>query len=958
MKKRLKKILKWTGISLLVLIILLILTPIIFKDQIKEMVIEEVNKNLTAELEVGDFDLTFFSTFPNMTIQLYDTKLVGKDEFKGVELISMKKMTAHVGFWSVIAGDQVEVDEIHIEDFLVDVRILEDGKANYDIVKPDEEKTEEELEEPSNFKLSLQEYSIKNGKIRYDDKLYDMYMELDNVQHTGKGDLTAETIDFETVTEVEKCSYRMYGVDYLTEVKTDATVNLLMEFTEKSSKFTLKDNKIKLNAVTCSLDGYYEMFEGYDDMKLKLDASQTSFKDFLSLIPAFYRTGYESMVSSGSLSLTGLIEGKMDDVNMPGWDFGLKVNSGSVKYAGLPGKITNINIDAGSKYPGGSTFNTMTIDVPKFHANLGENTIDANLFMSNIEVDPKLKSSIHSKINLATIKNYVPLPAGETYSGILDANVDINGAMSALEAEDYEKFKAEGIIDLSKMNYTSTSMAEPVIIDHLRLTFSPQALALNDLNAKMGKSDFHMDGTIDEYFDYVMGKEEVDGKKNLLRGKMNFTSNFLDLDELMNVYPEGEAPAESSGETASSEESGPTLVPGGIDFNLNTKITKVKYNGITAKNISGTTGIKDEVASLDNFSMQAMGGTVGLEGKYDTRDHQNPKFDFKYNLTDIDIQELATNFVTIEKLAPITKYAKGRISSNLAMNTDLDNNLMPILTSITSVGDLRSSMISLTGVPVLEKIEKVTKLKNISNQSLNNFKTKFKVNDGKVELTPFNVKLGKIPTEVSGYTTLDKQMNYKFAMDIPKDQIPASILREVENGLTMLNGLHPDIKVGDLPATIKANVFAKGDVKNPQVTTDLTEQVKAAVKDRMGNLVDDIKETVKDSVKTIINDKTDEIKEDLEAKKQKILEDAQKRADQVKAEGKKAADAIRAEAKKQGEQLIKEAGSNPVKKKLAETAAKKLEDEAEKKAQAVEAEANKKADDIMKKARAEADKIG
>ena len=53
LKKILKKTLKWTGISLLVIIILLIIIPIIFKDEIKEMVIKEVNKSLKAELSVG-----------------------------------------------------------------------------------------------------------------------------------------------------------------------------------------------------------------------------------------------------------------------------------------------------------------------------------------------------------------------------------------------------------------------------------------------------------------------------------------------------------------------------------------------------------------------------------------------------------------------------------------------------------------------------------------------------------------------------------------------------------------------------------------------------------------------------------------------------------------------------------------------------------------------------------------
>ena len=80
------------------------------------------------------------------------------------------------------------------------------------------------------------------------------------------------------------------------------------------------------------------MFEGYDDMRLKLDASKTSFKDFLSLIPAFYRTGYESMISAGSLSLDALLEGRMDDANMPAWDFAMNVSNGSVEIRGTARK--------------------------------------------------------------------------------------------------------------------------------------------------------------------------------------------------------------------------------------------------------------------------------------------------------------------------------------------------------------------------------------------------------------------------------------------------------------------------------------------------------------------------------------------------------------------------------------------------------------------------------------------
>lgn len=952
MKKVFKKILKWTGITLVVIIALLVILPMIFKDQIKEMVIDEVNKSLTAELSIEDFDLTFISTFPNMTIEIHDAKLTGLNEFKGVELMNVKTMTAHVGFWSVLIGDQVEIDEIHIDEPVFDIRVLENGLANYDIVKPDSLKTEEEVEEPSSFKLSLEEYSITNARIKYDDRASNMYAELHNLNHTGTGDLTADVIDFETTTTMDKLTYHMDGVSYLTDVKTDAVVNLLMEFTDKSSKFTLKENKISLNKVDLAVNGYYEMLEGHDDMDLKLDASQASFKDFLSLIPTFYHSGYESMVSSGSLSLNGLVKGKMDDKNLPGWDFGMKVKNGSIKYPGLS-KISNIQVDAGSEFPGGEDLDQMTVEVNKFHANLSKNTIDASLLMKNLMSDPYIKSAINSHVDLSTMKDFVPMEEGEEYTGILDADVDVEGRMSALDAEDYEKFKAKGVIDLSKMNYKSESMSEDVLVDHMKLTFSPEKLDLNELSAKMGKSDFSMDGEIQNYFGYMLRDDEISGD-------FNFNSEFLDLDELMGVYPEEEGAAAEPTEdsSASTGEAEPTLVPENVDFNLSTNIGKVKYSGIEAKKISGRMKLKDEIAELADFNMKAMGGTIGLSGSYNTQDHDHPKFDFGYTLSDINIEDLTKNFVTVGKLAPIAKYAKGKISSSFDMTSDLDAGLMPIISTITSDGDVSSNKLQVTGFELLNKIEKVTKFKDFSKQTFKNFKTHFSVHDGKVELTPFDLKLGGIDTKVSGYTTLEKDMNYKFAMNVPKDKIPASIIKEVEKGLTMLNGLHPDIKLGDLPAFIPVNVFAIGDPKSPKITTDLTEQVKAAAKAGLGNLVDDVKEQVKDSVKAIVDDKIDEIKEDFSAKKKEIMDAAQKNADKAKAAAKKAADDVRKEADKQGKDGIKSAGSNPIKKKLAQAAAKKLNEEAEKKAVKIEQEGNKKADAIMKAAQEKADKLG
>ena len=59
----------------------------------------------------------------------------------------------------------------------------------------------------------------------------------------------------------------------------------------------------------------------------------------------------------------------------------------------------------------------------------------------------------------------------------------------------------------------------------------------------------------------------------------------------------------------------------------------------------------------------------------------------------------------------------------------------------------------------------------------------------------------------------------------------------------------------------------------------------------------------------------------------------------------------------QADELVKAAGSNPIKKKIAEEAAKKARAETDKQVEKTKAAARKQADGIMAKAREEADKV-
>ena len=954
-KSLLKKTLKWTGITFGFLIVLMICIPIIFKDDIKNLVLKEVNKSLKADVRIQDIDLTFISTFPAITIELSDVKVVGRTTFKGVELASIKSFSAHVGLWDIVSGDQIEIDEIHLSDAQFDVRVDPKGMANYDIVIPTEELPKKEQEEPSSFKLSLNEYSLTNVAIRYDDQANDMFADIVNLNHSGSGDLTAEVIDFKTETTIDSLTYEMDGLTYLSNVKTKAVGNLLMEFSEKSSKFTFRENEFELNNFKTSLAGSYEMFAKHDQMDLTMNTNNIAFKDLLSLIPSFYQSGYESMVAKGDVQMKAVVKGKIDDKNLPGWDVGLRVKNAQIKYAGVPSSINNIVVDASSAFVGGSDLDKMTLDVNKLHADFVGNVIDANLKMRNPMTDPLIDSKVKAKVNLASIGKVMPLATGESYQGKLNADVVLNGRMSAIEKENYEAFLAKGIVELFAVNYKSADLNEQVAIEKMTLRFSPKKLSLEKMDAQMGKSDFSLNGSIDNYLGYFFRNE-------LLKGQFDFNSNYLDIDQLMGVTTTASTPAGTK-ETAGLEpapvapNTEPILIPENVDFALNSNLKKVHYNGIDVTNIKGNIGLKEEVAALNNLTMNALGGTVGLTGSYNSKDHDKPAIDFGYNLGNIDIQQLAANFLTIKKLAPIAQYAKGKISSKLSMKSDLTKALEPVYSSLTGSGDLFTNVITISGFEPMKKIGESLNMNQLSNQTIKDVKAYFSMANGKVKLKPFTVKMEGIETEISGTSSIDQSIDYVLNMNVPKEKIPADLIKKAEQGLSKLNGFVPKLNAATFPAIIKVTTLVGGTFTKPVIKTNFKEALLKATGNLKENIVNSVKEKVKDTVKAVIDNKIKEVKEDLNAKKQALLEDAQRQADRVKLEGQKAGDAIRKEADNQCANLMNEAGSNPIKKKAAELSCKQIKKTADNKAQKVGNEANEKADAIMTKAREKANAI-
>ena len=80
---KLKKVLKWSGITLAVLVLILAITPYLFKDKIQAMIAKSINENVNATVTFDDVDLSLFRNFPKASLTIDKITITNKAPFKG-----------------------------------------------------------------------------------------------------------------------------------------------------------------------------------------------------------------------------------------------------------------------------------------------------------------------------------------------------------------------------------------------------------------------------------------------------------------------------------------------------------------------------------------------------------------------------------------------------------------------------------------------------------------------------------------------------------------------------------------------------------------------------------------------------------------------------------------------------------------------------------------------------------
>jgi len=517
-----KKILIVLASIIALVIVAAILIPVIFKDDIEQLVRKSIDDSIDAHVyyDPAKFDLTIIRSFPNPTASIRDFGIVGKGVFAGDTLFSTGTFGITIDLFSLF-GDEYKIKSIILEKPRIQVKVLKSGAANYEIAKASEETPTDSLEETSAFKLNIAKWIIRDGYFSYDDKTMDYEMILDGIDHEGSGDLTLDVYDLTTLSTVQRTMVSYEGVKYLNgqKVWADAVINIDMP----AFKFTFKENKASVNDFPLSFNGWFAMPADDMDMDISFATEKASIKSLFSLIPGVYTEGYENIKAEGDLSFSGFVKGTYSETSMPAFNINLKAENGMIAYPDLPMPVKNINIDMLVDCKDGNIDNTM-VDIKTMHMDMGNNPIDGSLLIRNLK-DYSMKAHLAAKLNLGELTTMFPME-GMTLKGLYAIDL-----------------KADGVYDSVRQIIPSIAATMSLDNGYIKTSEFPKALEnfsfASSLACPSGKmQDFSMNVSD---FKVAMEGDEMSGRlslQNLVDYQWDLAlKGSLDLNVISEVYP-------------------------------------------------------------------------------------------------------------------------------------------------------------------------------------------------------------------------------------------------------------------------------------------------------------------------------------------------------------------------------------------------------------------------------------
>ena len=491
-----KRALIITGITLgsllLVLIaaVLIVIYVVFTPARLTPIARQAAAEYITCEHEIGEVDLTFFSTFPRFGLRADGLLLINpKAGSQNDTVVSAPRFTVTVNLLEFLNNKNLVIHEAILDDASVNFFIAPDGTTNLtDVFVTSPDTTDTTAFSLPFDELRVDGLHIKARAITFVDAKDTIDASLGITELSAK----AESWDDMLIAlEANNVCANLKGDTYADSLHVELIAPLAMNLNDMH--FAMDGARLAVNDFNVRLEGEATIGDSIA-LDAKIETDKWQIKPLLALVPEKFTKSLSDLDVDGTVQLEATAQGYYADSVMPHIQAHLILQDGEGKYKPLPYDLRDVKLDAEAdlRMNKGEQSN---VTIRTLEAKTKKSALAAKGTVEDLLGDMVMDLHLTLDANLPDFAYFYPEKM--TLAGRAKGKADARIRLDDLTAMRLDKGRIDADLNLSDIRYATDSMEADLPMTHARIQMpNPQpskpTLKWARIDLETDKVDFTM----------------------------------------------------------------------------------------------------------------------------------------------------------------------------------------------------------------------------------------------------------------------------------------------------------------------------------------------------------------------------------------------------------------------------------------------------------------------------------
>jgi uncharacterized protein involved in outer membrane biogenesis len=805
------------------------LKAVFTSDKLKAMVIPRIEEATHRTVTINDITL---AVFPSLGVDVAGFSLANRKGFSPEPFLALDRLHVSVRLSPLLKG-HVEVTSLEFDRPRLLIEVNSRNETNYaDLGTAATSPAPTQQGKPeAAAAILVNDLRVSDGTLEYISHVDNSATRVHGLQIAMTVDAQAKRAVVSGTATIDSLSYGTVDAALISGLRLGLDHRIVYD--QGTDVLTVEKGEITVQDMKMALSGTVSGLRTTKVLNLTIGSDNLNIAELFSLIPREYMKKAEGVKGNGIAHVHLALTGAMTDSATADVSGRITTSGASLQYPRLPKPISDISIS--SEFSRTKTKQEFRID--KLTANLGNNPVSIAMTVVNF-TDPLLSLTAKGALNLAEVGQFYPLEAGTELGGHLTADVHLAG-----KVKDPAGMKAAGTMTFVNVTAKTATTRNPVRDLNGTVSFDNQLIDSKNLTMNLGKSDLKLSFSLRNYLSLT----STDKNAPKPVASLTMQSNHLWTSDIMGDENAPKPEGKQKPEPAQKPQKTNLPLPN-VDMDVNASIGTLTMQKFEFTSVRATMKISNGIITMQNFSLNAFGGTAVSKGSMNMQKPDRPGFDLALTLNSLQANAL---------LSPFTSFGQ-RLNGTMTMNTTmkgaLNDTLGLVPNTLDGSGRVQIQNGSLKGFKVNQTIANALKLPDLETINFKDWTNTFTIQNGRIQVKDLKIAALNAEYVVNGSQGLDGTLDYAMTLFLPENvSSRISIAGFAGEALNLFKDPEGRLK-------LDFNVGGTTDDPKVQLNTDAAKKraedlVKQKVQEEAKKLGDQVKNKAGDVLRDLLKGK-------------------------------------------------------------------------------------------------------